>query len=305
MPRFPRPPAPSASYLGYRRAESPAPEPGPASWARDTATSPDTVARPTRTHAFEVIFKGENAAALSRARRWVGDDEPRPQGLVPRLGRAALVRPRAPSEEWWLGRRSLAVADVEGLSLLDGDGAAMTEHAVVVRGIIALEVTLADELEGIRAALIHLASRHKGIREALETTRDIQGDPLTPTTVLRGAISELLRAADGAGLASVGVRDTARRTLVRERRYRTIDVLGEEHLVLRLGDDTSPGPSTDDGSTARQVAYLPKDAGARLPLTQRFEGRAVVTVHPRHDPDEPKRIALRVHALARIHRGEH
>ena len=67
-------------------------------------------------------------------------------------------------------------------------------------------------------------------------------------------------------------------------------MLGGDHVVVRFGQDEES-----------IVAYLPIEAASHLPLEESFTVRAVVSVHPRQDPEEANACALRVHAIARVH----
>lgn len=245
-----------------------------------------------RTHALEVVWKGEQEDVLGRARTWALAGKTRPRGLVPRLGRSGLVEPRPRPDDWWLGERCETVANLAlgQRSLLGGDGATLERPAFVVRGAMRVCTGLSDELSAVWAALQHLSRKHRPIGEALEATRDIRGDELTPLPVLRNGLDELLTAAQSAGLKRDGLLETARHSLVRARRYRIINVLGEDHIVTSWSDGSGCTPL---------VGYLPVSARHHLPLVAAFEARTVATLHPRQDPEEPMPIALRLHTLGR------
>lgn len=283
-----RPPNPLESQHDWPKATGQAaPEPKP-------APTPEPEPTPERrTQAYEVVWKGDDRDALSRARGWALENAKRPRGLVPRMGRAALVEPRPRPDDWWLGERSERISTlVNGeRSLLDGGGATLRRPALVVRGVLEISTGLADRLAALRAALQHLRGQHKPIREALDLTKDIQGDELTPTAVLKGGMDDLLRAAESAGLKRNHLEDSARAVLVRARRYREVNVLGADHLVTVWRDAT--------GLSTSQIAYLPLSAKSNLPLVGTFEARAVVTLHPRQDPEEEGPVAMRIHALGR------
>ncbi len=284
--RVPWSPPPSFPELTPRRAE--------ASVERAPDTTPN--AAPPRAQAFEVVFRGDDRAALERARAALATTPPRPRGLIPRLGRAALAAPPPRPDDWWLEPRALTVAELRATCLFEGEGPALAAPAVIVGATFTPHVALSDELLALRAALVHLTSRHKAVRDALDATGDIEGGPLTPGAVLRAGIAELVRGAESAGLSAQGLRDTARQSLVRSRRYRRVDILGEDHIVLHLTE-----PSAAPSTAAGQVAYLSASAASHLPLAIRFDGRAIVTVHPRHDPEQAEPLAVRIHALARHH----
>ncbi|MEZ4446100.1 MAG: hypothetical protein R3B72_43895 [Polyangiaceae bacterium] len=281
-----RPPAPLPGiWTPNGGTPLPTEEPAP-------APTPVAAPEPRRREAYEVVWKDGDPEALGRARSWALADHGRPRGLVPRLGRAGLIEPRPRPDGWWLEGKSERVATLlRERSLLDGEGGALACPALVMRGTFALDFALADELSALRAALRHLERRHKAVREALELARDIDGSELTPTAVLRSGIDELLRAAEAAGMRADAVRKTARESLVRNRRYRTLNLLGEDHIVGRWVEEGS--------SATSQVAYLSSRARSALPLAIAFPARAVITLHPRQDPDEKDRLALVIHALAR------
>ncbi len=295
-----RPHDPDAAPLGVR---PPNPLEGQHDWPRTNSTvvaapkpTPKLEPEPAkerRVQAYEVVWKGDDRDTLGRARGWALENAKRARGLLPRTGRAALIEPRPRPDDWWLGERSERISTLLNgdRSLLDGDGAALNRPALVVRGVLEVSTGLADRLAALRASLQHLRGQHKPIREALELTKDIQGDELTPTAVLEGGMDDLLRAAESAGLKRTHLKDSARATLVRARRYREINVLGADHLVTVWRDAA--------GMSTSQVAYLPLSAKSNLPLVGTFEARAVVTMHPRQDPEEEAPVAMRIHALAR------
>lgn len=252
--------------------------------------SPQSAAVPRRDYAHEVIWKQRGSEALTRARVWASDGRTPPRGLVPRIGRAALVEPRPRPDDWWLEGRAETVTSLRGSgSLIDDDAAALRCPAVVLTGMVEVATSLGDELTAIRAAVRHLRTRHKTIREALELTGDIEAERLTPNAVIRTGIDEVVRAAVGAGMSAEALKRTARHSLLRARRYREVNLFGCDHVVLWWrGAAAEP-----------QIAYVPTEAAAAFPLVLELEARAVVTVHPRQDPEETSRLALRVHALAR------
>lgn len=284
-------PLPNFPPVASPHAPTPDPQPEPPPNDPKPASAPP---RRRRSVVIDTIWKGDDAEVMAKACQWASIRFERPKGLVPRLGREALVQP--PRRDWFSDGRAWTLDEIERdvVRSLDGDeGAsdALAVSAVVAVGRLAVDVSLSDELEALRAALVHLAVRHKPIQRALEATKGIVPGPLTPQAVLRAGIEELVRGADEVGHGGPALRTTAKRTLVRARRHRQLEVLGGPHLVTRW---------TQRGGAEPWAAYLPVAAAASLPLEVELAARAVVTVHPRCDPDEPGPWALKIHALARV-----
>jgi hypothetical protein len=236
-----------------------------------------------------MLWKGGDEDSIRRIRSWAQTDE-RPRGLMPRRGHSALNRASTPHA--WLTEGRVAVRSdlTSARTFFPTAGALFQPPVAVVAGTLTFDVPLHDELDAVRAAVRHLATKSKTIGDALSATEDVVADRMTPRGVLRSALARIYAAAQLSGLSGDTLQRTARTTLIRSRRYAEVEVLGDDHVVARY---TKPGA---DG----WVAYLPKSAVAMVPLEISLEVRAAVTIHPRQDPDEEGAMALRIHAVARL-----
>ncbi len=282
---FPAPVVPAVAKLPADPVPSSPPPASPES---------EPAALPSRSRVVDTLWKSHDVDVLRRASRWASVERPRPRGLLPRLGREALVEP--PRRDWLSDGRAITLVELSAEAGRMASGGAgesdrLERPAVVLTGVLSLDVSLGDELDALRAAVAHLAPRHKPVQRALDATKTIERGPLTPLAVLRAGIDEIVRGAEEANQDPRALRATARRSLVRARRHRELDLLGGPHVVGRW---------RDAGRAEDWVVYLPKEAAPSLPLEIELAARAAVTVHPRCDPDETGRWALQVHALARI-----
>ncbi len=239
-------------------------------------------------HRAELLWSGDDADAMTTAKKWTEEGHGR-QRTVLRRGNKALQRPV--SHAWFAAGRASTPEDLRALSIFDGDEAALTVSAVVVRGELTVDTPAVDELEAVRNALSCVSSRHAAIREALAASSELQPSTLTATEVVQAALDQLYAAARASGMRVATMKENARRALSRARRHAELCVFGEDHVVVRI--------ALAEHSV---VAYLPKTAAGHLPLDPCFDVRAVVAVHPRQDPIEEDSVALRICALARIHR---
>jgi hypothetical protein len=167
-------------------------------------------------------------------------------------------------------------------------GAGFTAPLVLATGDVVLPF---DDLEALRvtlAALAPLGVADAKIKDAVAAADALvqaglqSGSPLVAqaTAELREAVPAQARAALDAQVE---------RVLIAEKRFQKRAVFGgpQLRLLCDLGDGEA-------------LAYLPEDAGASLPLFQRFGARIVAEAHVRQDQFEPHAQALKMLALGRI-----
>ena len=251
--------------------------------SKGTATDDDPEPPPSEVEEVsELLWSDDDDPAIDRARAWTRN--------VPSRRRRQRREDDPVSKYAWLaaGRAVRPCRIVSDVSL--GTRKALDAPAIVVRARATVVLRGVDELEAARAHLRAKASQHPAIAEALAATAGVQPGPYASEETSRQALEELYAAVDGQGVERARTERAARDAVTRNRGYASLTVLGKPHVVLRFSDDE-----------AELVAYLPEEAAAHLPLVDTFEVRAVVAVHPRQDPKEHARRALRIAAIARVH----